>query len=168
MTKKVKDIKYPHLEYVSQDVILKIYDKRGKVNFDFHHDPSVEGSAREDFKVTPLKVSPESGNVFELFKGLYEVSSEGFIKSSNPIRDGRNCLRIMPDENGSFDVAVARDLEFTRNASNFTQVELEDQKYKDVFTEIMRPKRVIENVQEMEETLEPIELFGTQLVKKAS
>ena len=68
MTKKVKDIKYPHLEYVSQDVILKIYDKRGKVNFDFHHDPIVEGSAREDFKVTPLKVSPESGNVFELFK----------------------------------------------------------------------------------------------------
>ena len=66
------------------------------------------------------------------------------------------------------DVAVARDLEFTRNASNFTQVELEDQKYKDVFTEIMRPKRVIENVQEMEKTLEPIELFGTQLVKKAS
>ena len=88
------------------------------------------------------------------------------VRSANPIRDGRNGLRILPDEDGTMTIAIVRDLEFTRNDANYTMVELIGRQYTDIYTELLTKKQDL-TIMPIEPEVEELEV-APQYTLKAS
>lgn len=121
--------------------------KNGEINFTLHHDEVIEGCARTDFKNTSLRITSESGSIFKIAKGLYEISGSNLILSEDPIRDGKNFFFLEQESEESYYMTISRDLTNDLNLPNQTNIEITGQSYVDLYREATEEK-------------------GSQLVKK--
>ncbi len=110
--------------------------RKGKVNFTLYHGEVVEGTARREFADLSLKITEESGQIFQMMKGFYEVNGTSYITSADPIRDGRNFVFIERENDDAFIMTIGRDLANALNRPTSTNVELSGEKYEELLKEL--------------------------------
>ncbi len=135
MSKVTGNIKFPHLSCIDLygNILTVSKGKKGKINFTLYHNEVVEGPARKDFEDISLKITLESGEIFKVVQGLYEMKGNSFVLSEDPIRDGRNFLFIEQEEDGSYYMTIGRDLANDLNRPNQTNIELSDREHESLY-----------------------------------
>ena len=136
MTNAAKNIRRPHLScidiYGNQLVVSR--GKKGKINFTLYHDEVVEGPARKDFEGMSLRITSESGEMFQMVQGLYEIKGDAFVSSEDPIRDGNNFLLVEQEDEGSYYMTIGRDLANSLNRPDRTNIELTGRNIVDLYS----------------------------------
>jgi len=137
MTTIAKNIRYPHLSCIDiyGNQLLVSRGKKGNINFTLYHNEVTEGPARKDFEDMSLRITSESGHIFQMVQGLYEMKGESFIISEDPIRDGRNFLFIEQENEESYYMTIGRDLANDLNRPNQTNIELSGETYDSLYSE---------------------------------
>ena len=79
-----------------------------------------------------LKITSESGSIFQVVQGIYEMNGDKFILSEDPIRDGRNFLFIEQEDENSYHMTIGRDLANDLNRPNSTNIEVSGKPYEDL------------------------------------
>jgi hypothetical protein len=110
--------------------------KKGKVNFTLYHGEVVEGTARREFADLSLRITEESGQIFQMMRGFYEVNGSSYVTSADPIRDGRNFIFIERENDEVFNMTIGRDLANVLNRPNSTNIELSGEKYEELLKEL--------------------------------
>ena len=131
-----ENIKRPHIGCI--DVYgnhLMVYkNKKGNASLTLYHGDVVEGTARKDFEDISFKITSESGDVFQIIRGLYEIKGNSFVLSGDPIRDGRNFFIIEQEDENSYYMTIGRDLANDLNKPNQTNIEL-PMKYESLYND---------------------------------
>ena len=112
----------------------------GKIQFAFHHDEILEGTARKEFEDLSLSITSESEMMFQIAKGLYEMVGNELVLSDDPIRDGRNYFFLKKDSSGSYSLTFVRDLANELNLPDQTNVEISGRPYEMLYHDVVEGK----------------------------
>ena len=132
----------PHLSCIDiyGNQLMVSRGKKGKINFTLYHDEVAEGTARKEFADMSLRITEESGNIYGMIQGLYEMRGNTFVSSEDPIRDGRNFL-FLEQYGSDYYMTIGRDLANDLNSPNKTNIEISGKTYEDLLIEATEPKK---------------------------
>ena len=139
----------------SKKSILKYKDVSGKIleisqfsndglKFTVYHGEVTEGISRKEYETLPLYISPASGNIYKIAKGLYEKIGNQFVFSEDPIIDKSNYIIIEQDGESAYFMTFGRDLSnrltLTTKLQFETSVALTGRFYVDMVNEAITPE----------------------------
>ena len=111
-------------------------NKKGKIKFTLYHDEVIEGCARKDFEDFSLKITEESGPMYQVAQELYAITGSKVVVSEDAIRDRNNFMFIEQYSEQAYNLTIGRDLSNELNLPNQTNIEISGQSYNNLYQEV--------------------------------